>query len=237
MWSRFNATVIPFSDESVKRHVSLSYGSCSFQVLDDVQYHQMIMALYQPSDLVPQVSASALYALKQSASLSLDLFHHSASRHQLNIHWVNLHHAFISCAMLIYCYTQSKIRSDITLDTSEIASKVERCFEVLSLFRGVGPIVDDYHQILQQLIKPLESQPDASQDLPTPVPAPAPAFDFDIESILQGMRNAAGDRLGETPFDQSADASTGMLLPDFWTSVGQNSWAGGTFEGGFPPTL
>jgi hypothetical protein len=200
----------------------------------------MIMALYQPSELVPQVTNTALAALKQSASLSLDLFHHSASRGQLNIHWVNLHHAFVSCAILLYCFGQYRSRPDLASDgPDEVATKITRCFEVLSLFRGVGPVKDEYEHILQQLVRDLEERPELVQPpdlsyLGAGEQLLEPAFEFDVANIFEGMRNGGGaSRVGDAAGDAGPD-QTGMLLPDFWTAVGQNDWSDKSLGMSFP---
>lgn len=165
-------------EESYKRHRhtilrgfyqatrKLSYSLCSLQtsiscdqVLDDVQYHQMVIALHQPSPLLPDVPSSFITTLTRSASLSLSLFLHSASRKQINVHWINLFHVFTSCAILVYCFCEHQSRSDLTaIPQDQVTSMVGRCREVISLFCGVGPIVQRYQAMLDQLIHAFESQ-------------------------------------------------------------------------------
>lgn len=130
------------------------------QLLDDLQYHLLMMALHQPSPLIPTVSSTYIAALKRSASLAVNLFHHSASRKQLNVHWINLHHCFTACAVLIYCFRQFEIRSDlIPVPEDEIAMMVARCRQTLPLFRGTGAsLVRRYEVMLSKIITAFEMQ-------------------------------------------------------------------------------
>lgn len=141
-----------------------------------MQYHQMVMAIYQPSPLLSDVPSSFITTLTRSASLSLNLFHHSASRKQINVHWVNLYHVFTSCAILIYCFCEHQSRPDlVAIAEDEVTSMVTRCREVIPLFRGVGPIVQTYQAMLDQLIHAFESQQKDQSERSTGGVLPSPS--------------------------------------------------------------
>ncbi|KEF52351.1 uncharacterized protein A1O9_11591 [Exophiala aquamarina CBS 119918] len=241
MWSRFNATVVPFSDDSVKRHL-----------LDDVQYHQMMMALHQPSPLIPSVSSTFMATLKRSASLSVNVFHHAAFRKQLNVHWVNLYHFFISCAILIYCFHQYEIRSDlVTVPHDEVTEMLARCRDTLPLFRGSGAsLVRRYGAMLTEIIRAFELLQQQQEEvisveqIPSPThvepasgqpqldPSQGSAFDIDmiVNSLLQ-----EGYIPNKTPSPIFAEGNmsselANFMLPGMWPdTMGQSAW-GSTVE-------
>ncbi len=119
-----------------------------------------MMALHQPSPLIPTVSSTFIAALKRSASLAVNLFHHSASRKQVNVHWINLHHCFTSCVVLIYCFRQFAIRPDLVpVPREEVAQMLARCRQTLPLFRGTGAsLVRRYEAMLAKIIGAFEVQ-------------------------------------------------------------------------------
>lgn len=136
----------------------------------------MVISLHQPSGLVPDISSTSLATLYRSATLSVGLFHHAASRKQLNIHWVNLHQAFTSCTTLIYCVRQHQIRADLKAPPEEkISAIMAQCREVISLFGGVGPIVQQYKTLLTILIEAFQAQR----------PSPATPSDISRESLAE----------------------------------------------------
>ncbi|KAF2008627.1 hypothetical protein BU24DRAFT_94379 [Aaosphaeria arxii CBS 175.79] len=243
MKSRFNATVIPFSEESIKRHV-----------LDDVQYHQMVMALHQPSVLIPNVSSASIATLTRSASLSVNLFHHAASRKQMNIHWVNIYHVFTSCAILIYCFREHQLRSDlIAIPQAEVTSMISRSRQALALFRGVGSLVGRYEDMFSQLVHafetsytfdpsavpnpaspsslPLTHQQTLSPLNPSNVDSdqdPSAAFAFDVDMIFDGLMPE-----GRTPIASASPAfaeavlpteQPTLLSPTYWADASQNTY-------------
>ena len=118
------------------------------------------MALHQPSPLIPEISSTFMATLKRSASLSVNLFHHSASRKQLNVHWINLYNFFTSCAILIYCFSQYESRSDlVAVPHDEVVEMLARCQETLPLFRGAGAsLVRRYERMLGEMIQVFELQ-------------------------------------------------------------------------------
>lgn len=166
------------------------------------------MALHAPSPLIPNVSSTFITTLKRSASLSVNLFHHSASRKLLNVHWINLYHLFTSCAILIYCFRQHEIRSDlVAVPQDEVTEMLARCRETLPLFRGAGKsLVRRYEAMLAQIIRAFELQRQQQQRqeatstdsfLPSPIsvdltdgqpqPDPNQGSTFDIDMIFNGL--------------------------------------------------
>lgn len=120
----------------------------------------MVMALHRPSSLNSNASADSLAILYRSSSLSVNLFHHSASRKQLNIHWINLYRAFTSCAILIYTLRQHQTRPDLETPTAEtITTSLKQCREIIALFRGVGTLMSQYSQMPARIIEAFETQP------------------------------------------------------------------------------
>lgn len=192
-----------------------------------------MMALHQPSPLIPTVSSTYIAALKRSASLAINLFHHSASRKQLNVHWINLHHCFTTCAVLIYCFRQFEIRSDLMpVPEDEIAMMVARCRQTLPLFRGTGAsLVRRYEVMLSKIITAFEMQQQQQGTVPAEqVISPAPAHvdstsaqsrtesgqgsAFDIDMMVNGLL-PEGDALNLTTSPTFAEYGMSTELANF----------------------
>jgi hypothetical protein len=197
------------------------------------------MALHQPSPLLFDVPSSFIITLTKSASLSLDLFHYSASRKQINIHWINLYHVFTSCAILIYCFCEHRSRPDLTaMPQEKVASMVGRCREAISLFCGVGPIVQTYQIMLDRLIHAFESQQEDQSDgasvLPSPSnhtvsAAPNPAndhspFAFDGDGMFDGLVAEGRPSMATRSVTYGSSTlplePTNILSPTYWRVPG-----------------
>lgn len=204
-----------------------------------------MMALHQPSPLIPSPSSTFLATLKRSASLSVNLFHHAALRKQLNVHWINLYHFFTSCAILIYCFRQYQIRADlVAIPYDEVTEMLARCRDTLPLFCGAGAsLVRRYEAMLSEIIRAFELQqqqaasveqifsPSTRVNLASgqspPDPGQGSAFDIDmiVNSLLQ-----EGHFINQTPPPILAEGDmsgemTNFLLPGMWPdATGHTAW-------------
>lgn len=187
------------------------------------------MALHQPCDLIPEITSTAVATLYRSATLCVGLFHHSASRKQLNIHWVNLHQAFTSCAILIYCLRQHQFRSDLkSISEDKVSSAIAQCREVIFLFQGIGPVVQQYQRLFSILVDAFEAQR-ASAETPsdTTQPSqdgdssrgrsqgPSSGMDFDMDMSFSA---AMFPGIAESSL---LDAPSNILSPTYWMDAGQ----------------
>ncbi|KAK6906725.1 hypothetical protein I203_100712 [Kwoniella mangroviensis CBS 8507] len=126
----------------------ISEATISRQVVDDISYHQMIMAAHRPSPLISEIPSSFIMTLKYSASLSIDLYRHYCKSKKVLIIWTHLYQIFMSCTTLTYCFNEFHQREDlIDLDEKEVHTRIEQCKDLLSKFGTSWPESSKYQII------------------------------------------------------------------------------------------
>nr|XP_019051181.1 hypothetical protein I302_01630 [Kwoniella bestiolae CBS 10118]OCF30111.1 hypothetical protein I302_01630 [Kwoniella bestiolae CBS 10118] len=149
--------------------VPISEATVSRQVVDDISYHQMIMAAHRPSPLIPEIPSSFVMTLKYSASLSIDLYRHYCKSKKVLIIWTHLYQIFMSCTTLIYCFNEFHQRKDLVdLDENEIDIRIEQCKDLLAKFGTSWPESSRYQIMFDNLVHSFRSQIQ-NQDNPTAV--------------------------------------------------------------------
>ncbi|WWC65156.1 uncharacterized protein I303_107770 [Kwoniella dejecticola CBS 10117] len=139
--------------------VPMTEATISRQVVDDISYHQMIMAAHRPSPLIPEIPSSFINTLKYSATLSIDLYRHYVKSKKVLIIWTHLYQIFISCTTLVFCFSEYKSRSDLMgLDEKEIEIRIEQCKDLLGKFANHWPESSRYQIMFDNLVTSFRAQ-------------------------------------------------------------------------------
>ncbi|KAL7915570.1 hypothetical protein GGI35DRAFT_466927 [Trichoderma velutinum] len=139
---------IPLSSATVKR-----------QSLDDLQYHQMIMALHRPSPLIPTIPSHFITVLYDAACISVDLYCHYSDENQILVNWVHLKQIFTSCTTLLYCFWEHHTREDL-LDISiqQVLERIDQSKRLLARFGPPWPQTQRYQAMFDNLAQPFLQQ-------------------------------------------------------------------------------
>nr|XP_031860232.1 uncharacterized protein CI109_004364 [Kwoniella shandongensis]KAA5527304.1 hypothetical protein CI109_004364 [Kwoniella shandongensis] len=133
-------------------YVPISDATIARQVIDDISYHQMILAIHRPSPLIPHIPSSFVHTLLASASISLDLYRHYWSRKQVLIVWTHLYQIFTSCTTLLYAYCECRMRADLTeVPEEEVRRRISECRDLLSRFGPTWPDSTRYQVMFDTL--------------------------------------------------------------------------------------
>jgi hypothetical protein len=174
---------VPISEETIRR-----------QWLDDMQYHQMMMALHRPSPLFPTIPSSFIITLKGSAGISVDLYTHYSSRNQVHQNWVHLYQIFMACTALVYCLCEYKSRADlIDLSSAEVNMRIERCRKLLERFGTGWPQSARYQSIFDILVKAyygdtVEETTEVQQPQPPDIPGITATEQDDLPEAIYGFQ-------------------------------------------------
>ncbi|WWC98680.1 hypothetical protein V866_005573 [Kwoniella sp. B9012] len=181
--------------------VPISEATISRQVVDDISYHQMIMAAHRPSPLISEIPSSFIMTLKYSASLSIDLYRHYCKSKKVLIIWTHLYQIFMSCTTLIYCFNEFHQREDlIDLDEKEVQTRIEQCKDLLSKFGTSWPESSKYQIMFDNLVNSFNSQ---------------------LRSQL-GQQSSQSQSQVIQQQDQNHTDNDNRAIMDFWTNINNN---------------
>ena len=181
--------------------------SCSWQILDDMTYHYMVLALHRPSPLIPNVSSSFVTTLKASAIMAIHLYSHNWSRYNTSISWIHLCSLFTACTTLVYCYCECLSRSDlVSVPLDEVDSMIETCRDLIGRFSPLWPQAAPYQKMFDTLVEAFKSM------TAPPVPIRTPP------SVGQMMD---GSVLAEANLDSVDDLGSyaDTIMRGFWTDA------------------
>lgn len=116
----------------------------------------------------------------------------------------------------------------------KVTSALAQCQGVMSLFRGIGPIVQRYERMLSVLIEAFESQQQGSSEIEAPLDQESPAelgqappsvisFDMDMSFNADLFPGIAESGL--------LDGPSNILSPTYWMNGGQTRRAESTGNG------
>ena len=118
----------------------------------------MIMALHRVSPLFPNIPSSFVPTLRDSASISVDLYAHYSAQNHIAVNWVHLYQLFISCTTLVYSLCECKSRSDLTeTPYAESWTKISHCRNLLAQFGAEWPQSQRYQAMFDVLVKTWEN--------------------------------------------------------------------------------
>ena len=113
--SPLKTAFVPITPATIAKQVSQAPSSAVHQLirppqsLDDLCFHQMILAIHRPSPLIPEVPSSFLRVLLSSSSASVDLYRHYWKSKQILINWIHYYQIFVSCISLVFCFCEHQI--------------------------------------------------------------------------------------------------------------------------------
>jgi hypothetical protein len=113
----------------------------------------MLMALYRPSPLIPEISSKFVTALKAAADLAIDLYWHYFMQNRVTTDWMHHFHIFATCTSLLYCYSEHRTRPDLNaIPNDEVATKIDRCRTLLLRFCPISPQTARYQAAFDILV-------------------------------------------------------------------------------------
>jgi hypothetical protein len=130
----------------------------------EIQYHNTMILLYQPSQMIPQPSEDSLLVCYQCAVLRLKGYSNLSFNDDLNHSWRSVQGIFASGAVMVYClWTSEAVRRSIPLP--DIIRDLRMCTNLLSQGGEWWPSVkrgrESFERALDALLKRLGSAPDA----------------------------------------------------------------------------
>lgn len=185
----------------------ISEATINRQVTDDISYHQMILALHRPSPLIPEIPSTFVLTLKNSASISVDLYQHYWSRNQVLIIWVHLCQLFTSCITLIYCFCEHRSRFDLVeVPAEEVKTRIVQMKDLLARFGPAWPESVRYQAMFDALVNSFESMVPSSQFVSAPVEMAQQASGPAPSAVFDGFHGS----------DMNASTSQGEVANPFW---------------------
>ncbi|WRT70611.1 uncharacterized protein IL334_007609 [Kwoniella shivajii] len=137
----------------------MTEATISRQVVDDISYHQMIMAAHRPSPLIPEIPSSFVTTLKYSATLSIELYRHYCKSKKVLIIWTHLYQIFMSCTTLIFCFAEHLSRPDLVeVPKDEVEWRIEQCKDLLARFGTAWPESSRYRTMFDNLVRSFKAQ-------------------------------------------------------------------------------
>lgn len=194
----------------------------------------MMIALHQPSPLLPDISSAYVTVLGNSARLTVDLFLHYSMRKELSVHWVNLYQAFVASSAIVYCYQQSQIRQDmVPIAREAFDDSTLRCRTLLSQLGRASPsAAAKYQALFERLVEATRTStlngsfaaPVANSLLSTNEVTGIDFANIDFTSLLQETSQPLPwtmDNGNDAQYDTAAGTSTAFDLnePNTWSAA------------------
>ncbi|WVW80532.1 hypothetical protein I302_102517 [Kwoniella bestiolae CBS 10118] len=141
--SPLKADFVPISDATVNR-----------QLLDDISYQQMMLALHRPSSLIPEIPSEYVDKLLDAATKSITLYQHYFSRKEIPMTWIHLFQIYTSSVTLVKCFSEFRRRSGHqSASLAEFETRIGQCRDLLAQFGTKWPESQLYQVMFGNLIE------------------------------------------------------------------------------------
>ncbi|KAI0891508.1 hypothetical protein F4806DRAFT_304861 [Annulohypoxylon nitens] len=208
--------------------VPISAATVRRQSLDDLQYHQMIMALHRPSPLMPEIPSSFVDVLHEAATISVDLYDHYSEANQVLVNWVHLKQIFTSCTTLVYCFWEYQTRDDLAeVPRQRALDRIQQCKRLLARFGPPWPQTQRYQTMFDNLTQSFShQQQDHSSFLPATGNPPVESTDtptyssFPVDPMIDILGSDHSSSITLDPFESAHDLlmlqSPDTVMRGFW---------------------
>ncbi|KAK6907807.1 hypothetical protein I203_101808 [Kwoniella mangroviensis CBS 8507] len=140
--SPLKAAFIPISDATINR-----------QLLDDISYQQMILALHRPSSLIPEIPSEYVDKLLNASTKCIALYQHYFARKEIPMTWIHLFQIYTSSATLVKCFSEFRKRSGHqAASLSDFENRIGQCRDLLAQFGTKWPESQLYQVMFGNLI-------------------------------------------------------------------------------------
>ena len=134
------------------------------QLLDDLRYHHLMIAIHRPSPLLPNVPSRYIQKLHHSAGLCIDLYVHYTTSGRLTVNWVHLYEIFVAGTALIYSFREACKRPNIVaFSPTEVDARVAECRGLMQRHSGGWAEAQRFLDMFNVLAMPFEHERSAAR--------------------------------------------------------------------------